>query len=140
MRALLDDVQALERMLEEGLFETGVRRIGAEQEMFLTDPDGHVAPAALKLLDKLQDPHFVTELGLFNLELNLDARELRDRCLSEMAAELNQRLALARDAAASLGVEIVLTGILPTIRKSDLGLDNMVPKPRYQALNRAFRA
>jgi hypothetical protein len=25
----------------------------------------------------------------------------------------------------------VLIGILPTIGKTDLGLDNMVPKPRY---------
>lgn len=37
MRALLDDVQALETMLEEGMIEEGVRRIGAEQEMFLVD-------------------------------------------------------------------------------------------------------
>jgi CBS domain-containing protein len=32
----------------------------------------------------------------------------------------------------------VLTGILPTLRKSDLGLDNMVPNERYRALNRAI--
>jgi CBS domain-containing protein len=32
-----------------------------------------------------------------------------------------------------------LTGILPTLRKSDLGLDNMTPLPRYFALNRAMQ-
>ena len=37
MRAILADLRALERMLDEGMFETGVRRIGAEQEMFLID-------------------------------------------------------------------------------------------------------
>ena len=36
-KALLNDVRALEMMLEEGRFETGIRRIGAEQEMFLVD-------------------------------------------------------------------------------------------------------
>ena len=36
-KALLDDVAALESMLAAGRFETGVRRIGAEQEMFLVD-------------------------------------------------------------------------------------------------------
>jgi CBS domain-containing protein len=34
----------------------------------------------------------------------------------------------------------VLVGILPTIRKNDLGLENMVPSPRYVALNRAMTA
>lgn len=33
---------------------------------------------------------------------------------------------------------MVLTGILPTLRKSDLGLDNMTPRPRYAALNEAM--
>ena len=31
MRLLLGDVQALEKLLEQGRLETGVRRIGAEQ-------------------------------------------------------------------------------------------------------------
>jgi CBS domain-containing protein len=33
---------------------------------------------------------------------------------------------------------VLLVGILPTLRKSDLGLDNMTPNPRYFALNRAM--
>jgi hypothetical protein len=37
MRALLNDLRALERMVEEGQFERGVSRIGAEQELFLVD-------------------------------------------------------------------------------------------------------
>ena len=36
-RAILADVYALERMLREDRFESGVRRIGAEQELFLLD-------------------------------------------------------------------------------------------------------
>lgn len=34
---LLHDLRALEAMLDRGMFETGVRRIGAEQELFLVD-------------------------------------------------------------------------------------------------------
>ena len=34
MKALLEEVRALEAMLEEGMVESGVSRIGAEQEMF----------------------------------------------------------------------------------------------------------
>src|SRR5262245_25825523 len=71
MVALLADLRALERMLAEGRFETGVRRIGAEQEMFLIDAETWApAKGALKMLESLQDPHFTTELGLFQLEAN----------------------------------------------------------------------
>ena len=65
MRALLVELRALERMLAEGMFEKGVARIGAEQEMFLVDRSFHAAPAALKVLQRLNDPHYTTELGLF---------------------------------------------------------------------------
>lgn len=35
---LLQDLAALARMLEDGLIERGVRRLGAEQELFLVEP------------------------------------------------------------------------------------------------------
>ena len=72
MHAILADLRALERMLHEGRFETGVRRIGAEQEMFLIDEAWAPAPGALKMLERLADEHFTTELGMFQLEANCD--------------------------------------------------------------------
>ena len=138
MKLLLQDLRALERMIATGMIETGVRRIGAEQEMFLVDRDFRPAPAAMKVLERIGDPHFVTELALFNLEANLDPQEFGGDCLSRMEKQLVGLLQKARDAAAELGVEPVLVGILPTIRKSDLGLENMTPLPRYAALNAAL--
>jgi hypothetical protein len=44
-----------------------------------------------------------------------------------MERQLNEMLAKARAAANACEAEIVLTGILPTIRKSDLELNNMSP-------------
>ena len=138
MRALLRDVRALERILAEGRLEEGVRRIGAEQEMFLVDSSWHPAPAALEMLDALADPHYTTELGLFNLELNLDPQLYGGSCLRNMETQLQDLVDRARRAAGELGHDIVLTGILPTVRKYDLGLDMMTPKPRYRALNEAM--
>ena len=46
----LDEVRALDRMLEKGMLETGVSRIGAEQEMFLVN---QARQPALKALDVL---------------------------------------------------------------------------------------
>jgi len=136
MVALLNDLRALERMLAEGRFETGVRRIGAEQEMFIIDDAWAPAKGALPILERLQDPHFTTELGAFQLEANCDPQLFGGDGLSLMHAQLDGLMAKARDAAQDIGMNVVLMGILPTLRKSDLGLDSMVPSPRYLALNR----
>ena len=136
MHALLGDVRALERMLEEGKFETGVQRIGAEQEMFLIDETWAPARGALKMLARLGDTHFTTELGQFQLEANCDPQLFAGDGISRMQTQLDLLMEQARKAAAEIGMKVVLMGILPTMRKSDLGLDNMVPSPRYLALNK----
>jgi CBS domain-containing protein len=138
MRSLLADVRALERMLAEGMLEEGVRRVGVEQEVFLVDRSWHPAPAADILLPKLADPHYTTEFGLFNLEMNLDPQLFGDKCLSRMEEQLTGLVTNLRTVAATEGIEIALIGILPTIRKSDLGPENMTPRPRYAALNKAL--
>ena len=48
-------------MLERDMFETGVRRIGAEQEMFLVGPGYRPAPLVMEMIQALKDPHFTTE-------------------------------------------------------------------------------
>jgi CBS domain-containing protein/gamma-glutamyl:cysteine ligase YbdK (ATP-grasp superfamily) len=138
MQRLLGDVRALEQMLSSGMIESGCCRIGCEQEMFLVDDTWNVSPIALEILDRLADPHFTTELGRFNLEINLDPMAFEDDCLSKMEAELHTKLRRVREAAREMNAEVVLTGILPTLRKSDLGLDHMTPKQRYVALNEAI--
>jgi CBS domain-containing protein/gamma-glutamylcysteine synthetase len=138
MRNLLDDLRVLERMLEEGLIESGVRRIGAEQEMFLVGPGFRPAPLVMEMLQLLQDQHFTTELAQFNLETNMEPLSFGGKCLSEMEQRITALVGKARSSAAKLGAEIVLVGILPTLRKSDLGLENMAPVPRYFALNQAM--
>jgi hypothetical protein len=67
MKALLDDLRALEQMLEGGLVESGVRRIGAEQEMFLVDSNLGPAPVAEEVLERLNDSRLVAEIARFNL-------------------------------------------------------------------------
>ena len=138
MRQLLDDLRALERMLADGWIESGVRRVGAEQEMFLVGPAFRPAPVSMEVLEAIDDPRFTTELARFNLEANLAPLAFDSDCLSRMAAGLDELVGLARQGARACDAEIVLCGILPTLRKSDLGLENMAPVPRYFALNRAM--
>lgn len=139
VRKLLDDVNALEVMLAQNLIEDGVWRIGAEQELFLIDSNCRPALTALEVLQHANDPHLTTELGRFNLEFNLDPLLFRENCFSLMEQQLHALLQLTREAARKCGSEVFLIGILPTLRKSDLSLAQMTPKPRYFALNEALR-
>src|SRR4029453_11669320 len=84
MRSLLADVAALEQMIETGRIESGVRLIGAEQEMFLIDRAMRPAPVALEVLKNANDRRLTTELGKFNLEANFFPRPLEGRVLGEM--------------------------------------------------------
>jgi CBS domain-containing protein len=138
VKALLDDVNALEDLLESDKFETGVRRIGAEQEMFLVDRTMGPAPVATDILARTDDPRLTTELARFNLEANTTPYVFGGDCLRKLEQELVDVVAKARAVANECGAHVLLVGILPTLRKSDLGLDNMTPNPRYFALNRAM--
>lgn len=135
MRALLDEARALEHMLGTDLIETGVRRIGAEQEIFLVDRACRPASLSGPVLDQIDDPRFTHELAQFNLEANLSPQLLGGDCLRRMEDEANELLGVARRAAEAVGAQTVLTGILPTLKQSDLTLENMVQVPRYRALN-----
>jgi hypothetical protein len=124
-------------MLERGMFEEGVARIGAEQEAFLIDAGGHPAPLSMAVLERVADPHFTTELGLFQLEINADPLPFSGDSLSRLEKQLQTLVGRGREAARGLGLDLILTGILPTLRKTDLGLEAMTPLPRYAALNDA---
>ncbi len=137
-QALLRDVQAMERLLASERVERGVRRIGLEQEMFLVDDQWRPAPLATELLERLDDPRVTTEIGRFNLECNLRPLVFGGSCLSTIETRLHGVLAAVDAQARDLGARVVLTGILPTLRKSDLTLDNMVPAKRYYLLNEAL--
>ncbi|KYF82083.1 hypothetical protein BE11_15710 [Sorangium cellulosum] len=138
MRALLDDVEALEQLLRDDRIESGVRRIGAEQEMFLVDRALRPAPLALEVLERAADGRLTTELARFNLEANLCPLPFAGDCLRRLEAELSDVVGRAAEAARALGADVLLAGILPTLRAGDLRLENLTPSPRYHELNRAL--
>lgn len=139
-RAVLRDLQALRRIVEEGLIEEGVVRFGAEQEMFMVDDGWRPAAFSPEILESLTDGDFTTEIGRFNLELNLPPLVVDGDVLTRMRSLLEAGVRRADEAARALGGRVVLTGILPTLAKSDLTLANMTPKDRYRELNEAFMA
>ncbi|HMQ50210.1 MAG TPA: CBS domain-containing protein [Saprospiraceae bacterium] len=136
VRKLLKDVQAFEYMLQNDWFEKDIVRIGAEQEMFLINRKTY-KPAlnAMEALEKMKNYDWVeTELAKFNLETNLTPRVFEGQCLSLMDKENTDKLQKISAKLKTLDTELILTGILPTLRKYDLELENLTPKKRYYAL------
>lgn len=135
-KAVLNDLQAVERMLELEMFEDDVFRIGAEQEMFLVNSAMCPAPIAMKVLEDANDRRLTTEIGLFNIEANLSPSVFKGDCLGRLETEIDEMVDIVRRSAERSGGDVVLVGILPTIQQSDLVIENLTPLPRYLELNR----
>jgi len=134
-RAVLNDLRALELMIDKGLIESGARRIGAEQEMFITDEDYSPNLTALDILNDINDERFTNEIALFNIEANLTPRKFTGKCLREMEEEIKEVVSIARHHAGAHDSKIILAGILPTLRQLDLTMDSITPVDRYFELN-----
>ncbi len=140
VRNLLRDVQAFEYMLENDWFEKEPVRIGAEQEMCLVDARTFKPVCInMQVLEKMKQFQWVTtELAQFNLEINLTPRLFTGKCISELDKENRMYLEKIREKLRTFNAEVCLTGILPTLRKPDLDIRNLTPKPRYHALMKAI--
>jgi CBS domain-containing protein/gamma-glutamylcysteine synthetase len=139
-KAVLGDLQALEKMLAGGLMENDALRIGAEQEMFLIDSAFHPAPLAMEIIKAAKDKRLTTEIGRFNLEANLTPLEFSGNCLRKLEKELEEIIGVVKKTAKKHESDVVLCGILPTIQHSDLTEKNLTPNPRYTELNRVLTA
>jgi hypothetical protein len=139
IKHLLNDVEALEQMIREGQIEKGISRIGAEQEFCLVNQNWRPSTDSHLVLEDLNDRHFTTELARYNLEINLDPIELDAEALSRMERQLIDLMKKANASARKHDLQTILTGILPTISKDELGLDFMTPNPRYSALNERLK-
>ena len=136
---LLTDIEALEYMLEKGMFKKRPVRIGAEQEFCLVEENWEPTNKADKILEDINDPHFTSELTLYNLEINLDPLILNDQCFSVLHKQLNELLEKAKSSAAKHNTRIILTGILPTVDTKFLETSYMTPLKRYHVLNEAIK-
>lgn len=139
--ALLKDLHSLKFMLENDWFEKDPVRIGAEQEMVLVDEYYKPFPVAPEILKNLQSHSWLTsELARFNLEINLAPQVFEKDALRKIEEETRQHLHTVQQEVDKYGGHIVLTGILPTLRKYDLHMRNLFPKKRYRTLLAAIDA
>ncbi len=139
VRYVLRDLRALEVMIESNRIESDVVRIGAEQEFFLVDEAHRAAPVCEKMIPLLSDIDVTPELARFNIELNAPPLEFVGSCLSDLEDYLLKGTYRVREVAKEFGARALLTGILPTLSISELGMENMSDSPRYRAFNEALQ-
>ena len=105
---LLTDLEALEKMLEEGTFTTDPMHIGAEQEFCLVNEHWEPSNQAVEVLEAIDEPHFTPELTRYNLEINLDPRPLTGNCFSDMHRQLNDLLDHGQEVAEKFRNNIII--------------------------------
>jgi hypothetical protein len=131
-RACLD---VFARMLSEAGFHPERRSFGLEIELNLTTDAGEPALVNAAALEAIADPSFQTELGRFNLEINVAPRLLEGTVFAELERDARASLNDAEKRARTVGAHMMIIGILPTINAEHLRDEVFSANPRYTLLN-----
>jgi gamma-glutamyl:cysteine ligase YbdK (ATP-grasp superfamily) len=133
-------LDVFERMLVEHSFDFDEPLTGMEIELNLVDTSWQPAMANAEVLAAIADPDFQTELGRYNIEFNVKPRPLAHDSLTELEKSLRDSLDHAESKANEIGSEIIMIGILPTLRTEHFETEWMSANPRYRALDEAVFA
>ncbi len=123
------------RMLRESRFDVEKPMTGIEVELNLVDEACDPAMKNAEALEAIADPDFVTELGQFNLEINVKPRRLSGGGVSAFENDVRKSLNAAEAKATEVGAHMVMVGILPTLRLQHMHPDTLSANPRYRLLN-----
>jgi hypothetical protein len=132
------DLDVFGRMLSQSVFDYERPLIGMEIELNLVDETYQPRMTNAEVLERIADPAFQTEIGQYNIELNVDPRSLPGDAAIELEKELRGSLNRAENLANETGAHIVAIGILPTVMPEHLHSGSMSTKLRYAALNEAM--
>jgi hypothetical protein len=128
------------RMLAEARFDADRRSIGLEIELNLTEDTGDPAMANTHVLEMIADEDWQTELGQFNIEINIPPRTLSDGVLADLEHTVRADLNQAEQGARRAHARLLMIGILPTLSEDDLGAGALSANPRYELLNQQIFA
>jgi gamma-glutamyl:cysteine ligase YbdK (ATP-grasp superfamily) len=123
------------RMLRERMFEDDPSTVGQEIELNLVDERGMPSMRNADVLKAIASPAWATEVGQFNLEINVPPRMLDGDAFAGLEKEIRADLNGADAQARTVGSRLVMVGILPTLAEEDVHEDSMSANERYRVLN-----
>ena len=129
-------LNALAMMLREGAFAGDVEAtIGLEVELNLIDHRFEPAMRNTAVLDGVDTPELTSELGRWNVELNLPPRSLPGEQVRYLENHLLDLISQIEKKAETVGAKVLAIGILPTLSEDDLTTDLLSPSNRFAVLN-----
>ncbi|WP_329123074.1 glutamate-cysteine ligase family protein [Streptomyces sp. NBC_01353] len=134
-RKLQQCLAGLARLLAEKRFDRPQNLMGLEIELNLAGVDGMPRMVNGEVLERIASPDFQTELGMFNLEVNIAPHRLGGRVFDRLAEELRTGLGYADRKAREVDAGVIMIGILPTLSQHDLVFENLSAVDRYTLLN-----
>ncbi len=135
-----DCLDVLATLLAEGHFDTSEPRLGMEIELNLVGETGEPAMSNAAVLEAVADPAFQTELGQFNIEINVAPRPLRGMQVAELEEALREALNQADARARSVGSGLAMIGMLPTLTERHFDAQWLSDDPRYDLLSQQILA
>jgi gamma-glutamyl:cysteine ligase YbdK (ATP-grasp superfamily) len=128
-------LEVFETMLGESRFDAVAQRVGLEIEFNLVDNHGYAAMTNADVLAAIDDPAWTSELGRFNVELDAEPATLSDSVFGLIEESIGNTLAHAFKRAEAAGSRMMMVGMLPSLRHSDIGAHTISSNPRYKLLN-----
>src|SRR3954451_15598987 len=128
-------LDVLARMLAQSRFDAESPATGLEIELNLVDDHEEPAMCNMEVLEALGNPDFQTELGKFNLEINVAPKRLPEHGVTGFVDGVRNSLNAAEAAANDVGAHLVMIGILPTLTEKHLDREVLSANPRYQLLS-----
>jgi hypothetical protein len=132
VRTCLD---VLARMLRESRFEAAYQQVGLEIEFNLVDKCGYPTMTNADALAAIADRAWASELGKFNVELAANPEILSGRVFSALETSISDLVGGAAQRVEPSGTRLVMIGILPSLRETDVGEDSLSANPRFRLLN-----
>lgn len=134
------NLDVLARMLSEQDFSVPDPHVGIEIEFNLVDEVGDPAMRNAETLDAIADDDFQTELGQFNVEINVAPQSVSGDGLARLAEEIRDDLNMAQSKAEGVGTGLMMIGILPTLDEGHFTRDTISANPRYHLLSEQILA
>jgi gamma-glutamyl:cysteine ligase YbdK (ATP-grasp superfamily) len=134
-------LDALGVMLAEGRFAAAEPQLGLEIELNLVDGQGDPAMANDAALEAIASPAFQTELGRFNIEVNVAPRPIDGVHMRDLETSLRAAMTAADDRVqAATGDSIAMIGMLPTLDEHHFTERWISADPRYDLLGQQVLA
>ncbi|MBG0827891.1 glutamate--cysteine ligase [Planomonospora sp. ID67723] len=128
-------LDVLARMLHDSRFDFDRPKAGLEIELNLVDERGEPTMRNAEVLTAIAEPDWATELGQFNVEINVEPESLEGDGAVRLENGVRDRLNRAEERARTVGGHTLLIGVLPTLREGDLNEGALSANPRYRLLN-----